>query len=516
VVAIDLGISAVRVVEANVSSDDARIIKRGSAKLPSQMWDDVSKHKDALVTAIKSAMSAAGLSGSPVHVSFPRRMATLKYARLPHADAAQISMMIQFEAQQYIPFPLDEVVLGHQIVSDPMDEQTVVMIVAAKLQMVEDLMSAFDKAGLEVASLTVSALALSEHGKDNTVPTAYLDIDSGEMDLTVVSAGRLLFSRAASTGVTIVKDGGAQRLALEVARSLSAYQNEYRVQPVSKLVLSGTPGDFSEIEKSFSELLDIPVERLSSSAFPAPDPDSLQYAVAVGGAIEGAGFGSNKVDLVPPSRRERKAAAKQKAQVSIAAVLAILLLGSLGYFFYNNLQKTSKEHALALKENGKLETAKRALDKSHASHDQAIRTYNLLVSGLGRSKPMIEIVKNLSDSIPKTSGVNLTSFTFERGNIMNIHGSAKTESAVTDLVLGMQAATVFKEVKLNYVGDAQADNGGPAAAGATPAASKKASVSTFLITCKVPGADEKLKSDLPVKSSGPGNNAKSKTGGSVQ
>ncbi len=480
------------------------------------MWDDLSANRDALSLAIKGVLSAAGISTTQVAASLPRRMVTLKYARLPHAEPAQIAAMVPYEAQQYIPFPLDEVVLDHQIVSDPMDEQTVAMIVAVRLPLVEDLMWAFDKAGLEVTRLSVSALALGEHGRVGTVPTAYLDVESGEMDMAVVSAGKLLFSRAASTGGAGGSDGG-QRLAMEVARSLSAYQNEYRAQPVSKLVLAGAIEDLKQLEQFLSGLLDVPVERISNATFPASDPDSLLYATAVGVAIEGCGMGANKIDLVPPSRRAKKAAARQKAQVTSVAAVLLLLLFAGGYAFTKNLQTAAQDRAAAVKENSRLDTAKKSLDKSHAEHDQAVRTYNLLISGLGRQKPFVEVLKNLSDAIPSTTGVTLTQFSFERGNVLSIHGSSKTEAAATDLAVAMQGSNAFHDIRLNYVGDTQAETGPASPSGGIAAAAKKATLTSFLITCKVNGADQKLKSDVPSKTnSSSSSSTKSSTERNIQ
>src|SRR5258708_3241694 len=106
--------------------------------------------------------------------------------------------MVQNEAKQYIPFQIEEVVLDHQIVSDATDEMTTAMIVAAKRELVEGILLAFDSAGLEVTRLSVSSLGLGEHARGAVAPTALLDIAPGEMDMAIVADGKLLFSRSAS------------------------------------------------------------------------------------------------------------------------------------------------------------------------------------------------------------------------------------------------------------------------------------------------------------------------------
>jgi type IV pilus assembly protein PilM len=221
-VAVEIGFSTVKVVEIDGSANDVRLVKRGSAPITAGWWDNTVSARASIAQAIKSAMSAAGVSATQVVATLPRRLVTLKYARLPHAEPEQIHGMVQFEAQQYIPFQLEDVVLDHQIVSEPTDELTTVMIVAAKRDLVEGLLMAFDSAGLEVTRLSVSSLGLAEHARGAVAPIALLDVEPGEMDMAIVADGRLLFSRSASLTSAMDNVVDSKVLAGEVARSFAA------------------------------------------------------------------------------------------------------------------------------------------------------------------------------------------------------------------------------------------------------------------------------------------------------
>jgi Tfp pilus assembly PilM family ATPase/Tfp pilus assembly protein PilN len=498
-VAIDIGPAAIRAVEVQVGGDDARILKRGSAPLPPGVWEDLAGQRDALALALRAALSAAGIAATEVAAALPRRLVTLKYARLPHGDAEQIAGMVLFEAQQYIPFPLDEVVLDHQIVSDETDEMTTVMIVAARRPLVEDLLAAFDKAGLEVVRLSVSALALAEHGQGSAVPMALLDVEAGEMDLAVVSAGRLLFSRAASLGGAALNDGGGQRLAGEVARSLTAYQNEYHTLPVSKLLIAGAPNDLPILESSLGALLDVPIGRLNGKLLPSSDPDALAYATAAGLALESAGTGVSRINLIPASRTEKKVAAQKRVHglMGLAAAVAALAVG--GYFLQQSLEAGAKQHAEAVKQNDRLNLAKTVLQRTKGEHDTVAKTYNIVSFGMGRQKPMVDVVKAVSDAVPKNSGIHLTQLAFERGTNLALHGSARDESAATDLVLALQTSGAFRDVRLNYLGDSQAETIGMQTANSAAAKNKAPSSMSFLVTCRVIGAEPRPKVDTSRK-----------------
>lgn len=483
VVAIDVGVRAVRAVEVDFSGQESRILKRGISAVPTGYWDNTLAGRDALSQAIKSAMSSGGITATQVVASLPRRFVTLKNARLPHAEPEHIRGMVQFEAQQYIPFPIEDVVLDHQVVSDETDEMTTVMIAAARRTLVEEFLSAFDKAGIEVTRLSVSSLALAEHGASSTLPLALIDVDAGEMDVAVVSAGRPLFTRAASLG----EDGDIdpQRLAAEIARSLSAYQNEFRAFPLSKVLVAAAPAALAQMEAALGSFLEVPVGRLNGHLLPPTDADALGYATAAGLAMEQNGAGISRVDLIPSSRVEKKAAARRKSNAfaGVAVLAVILAVGA--YLVLQRFQAAASDQALAVKENKKLAVASVAVDNIKSKHDKLVLNYQAVSAGLGRNIATVDLLKAVSDAVPKNGGVYLTQLTFDRNGTLAIHGNAKTETAATDLVLSLQGAGQFTNVSLNYLGDAQAEvnTGVIAAASNKPKPGAKMS---FLVLCKIP------------------------------
>lgn len=464
VVAIDIGTDSVHAVEVQFAPD-ARIVKRGTVKLSSPMWEDLAVHKDALAQAIKSAMSAGGISATQVVTAIPRRMVTLKYARLPHAEPELIRGMVEFEAQQYVPFPLEEVVLGHQVVSDEMDEMTTVMIVAARLSLVETLLSIFDRAGLEVTHVSVSALALAEHARGAALPVALLEADGPELDMAVVSADKLLFSRAASMNSSrAVAISPAEQLSAEIARSLAAYQNEHRASPLSRILIAGQGDDLTEVQEALVGLLDIPVGPLTSPMLPAADPTASTYAVAAGLALQAGGGGISTIDLVPSSRLERKVQARQRTHTAVAVIAVAAALTLAVMFISRTISDQAREAQAAVTANRNLDQANTDLAKVKTEYDRVRKSYEVVAGGMGRTKPMVDIVKAVSDALPKGGGIYLTQLAFERGTQLSIHGNAANETAATDLVISLQGSGAFKDVVLNYLGDNSTESmGGPGA-----------------------------------------------------
>jgi type IV pilus assembly protein PilM len=465
IVSVDIGGTSVRAVEMEIGAGEngaARILKRGSIPLGFNAWDDLATVTDSLAQAIRGALSAGGISTSTVVTALPRRLVAVKYAQVPPAEPEHIRDMVQYEAQQYIPFALEDVIIGHQIVSEPGEDMTNVLIVAARRSLVEQLLAAFDKAGLEVTNLSVSALGLAENASRTPTPTGLLDVEAGEMDIAVVSGGKLLFTRATALGESPDTPSGGSMLAGEVSRSLSAYQNEYRAQPVSQLLVSGSASARNGLVESLGGMLQVPVNRMNGQLLPAGDPEAPAFATAIGLALGAGEYAISEINLLPSSRSERKLAAKRRATTVFSLAAAIAIIGVIGFFLTRSIAAQQVERKKAEAANAKLTAMQTVVDRQQKTSDLIDNTYETVAVKLDHKHPAVDIVKVVSDAVPR-GNIYLSQFSFERYGAVVLHGTAKNETAATDLVIALQASGAFVDVQLNYLGDAQGD--GTAAGG---------------------------------------------------
>lgn len=480
--AIEIGFSAVRAVQLEVGPGGTRLVKKGQAPLLPTCLDDPVLLRANLPGAIKAALAQAGMGSGKAVASVPRRMVTLKFARLPHASPEQIAGMVQFEAQQYIPFPIEEVTLDHQIVSDPGEELTTVMIAAARRTLIEEVMAAFDAAGVDVERLAVSSLALAELCREAVVPTAILSVEPAAIDMAVVADGRVVFSRAAA-----LSDEGrapAQGVIVEeIVRSFAAYENEHRGHPIGSVRIAGSPATVQQLEIPLRDALGTDTTLLDGSLFTSEDHSNLEYAGAIGLALSEAAAPLAEINLVPPSRLERRRAARQRVKNAIAAVALFALLAAGGAWASRSIENQRAELARARRENDRLAAAEKALDRVKQQHDQVLRSYQTVASGLDRSHPVVEVLKAVSDAVP-SRGVYLTQFAMDRANQITIHGNSMSEGGATAMVLALQKSPLFSDVRLGYLGDAAADtNTGPAAGAARV---KQPAKMSFILTCRLP------------------------------
>jgi len=465
-VAVDLGPKFVRVVEVDRVGDDTRIARRGTAALPPGCWTDVTANRDAMAASIREALLAAGITARTVVACVPRRLVTVRFARLPHAAPEELRGAIELEAQDYILFPLSEVILDYHAPANigsgltaTQDDMQIVLLAAARRSLVAEVVSVFDKVGVELTRLSVSALALAEHVRASLEPTAVIALEPGSMDVSVVADGQLLFTRSSALDLHgISPDVSARRFSEEVARSFTAYQNEFRQKPLAHVYLCGSETVEAEgewLDRALFEALEKPVEHLHSRLLPASDPEARSYAIAAGMALEGLGGALSDINLVPNERAEKKVQA-QKARRNVligAAVFAGMTTGL--FFFWSAVQAQEQKQKATVLANNALDDALKVEKPIQRAHDRIAIFDRVLTKSLDRDHPSVDVLVAINRCMPKSADIWLAQLNFDRGGLMTLRGDSKTSRAVTDLMINLQACGAFTDVKLSYIADSQ-------------------------------------------------------------
>jgi type IV pilus assembly protein PilM len=111
--------------------------------------------------AIKGLMASAGLKGKKVVCAVGGRDVIIKKIAMDRMKEAEAREVIRWEAEQHVPFDMDNVELDFQIL-DPESEglQMTVLLVAAKRELFEHKLALLSDVGLEVSVIDVDAFAL--------------------------------------------------------------------------------------------------------------------------------------------------------------------------------------------------------------------------------------------------------------------------------------------------------------------------------------------------------------------
>lgn len=337
-VGLDIGSHSVKVVELKHLKSGFELKNFGISQLPPEaIVDGVIMDSAVVVESIRNLISNLKLKNKNVATSVAGHSLIIKKIQLPLMGDAELEEQIQWEAEQYIPFEIDEVNLDFQILGPLAEEegQMEVLLVAVKKDITNDYTAVITEAGLNCSVVDVDAFAVEnvfevgypEH-MDKTV--VLIDIGAGIMNINVLKSGVSTFTRDITIGgsnfteelqkelgvsyeeAEILKLGGSsdragpsevsgvlravtENLVLEIQRSLDFFSATSAEEEIHAVFLSGGGCRVPGLAMAVEERVGIPVEVLNPfrgvvSPEKLFDPDYLEAvgpaaAVAVGLAL---------------------------------------------------------------------------------------------------------------------------------------------------------------------------------------------------------------------------------------
>ena len=118
--------------------------------------EDFAPHETAAV--LREMMREMQIHHTPVNYAVPSQSVFARFVKLPTLDAAKIDKIIAFEAQQNVPFPIDEVVWDYQLVGGGLGEQIQVVIVAIKRDLLDKINTVVEETGLRTRTVGVTSM----------------------------------------------------------------------------------------------------------------------------------------------------------------------------------------------------------------------------------------------------------------------------------------------------------------------------------------------------------------------
>jgi type IV pilus assembly protein PilM len=316
-VGLDIGSSSVKVVEVSSHSKGFEVQHLGMARLPNEaIVQGAFLNSGAIVDAVREAISTAGIRAKDVATAVSGHSVIVKKISLPAMTSEELEESIRWEAEQYIPFDVNEVNLDFQILSQGADAegQMDVLLVAAKKDLIDDYIHVISEAGLSAAVVDVAAFAVEnafdancQHSPGEMV--ALVNIGAQVVNINILADGVPAFTRDLSTGgnqyteeiqktlsigfeeAERIKLGGprtndsqevvpqevehtmrtvTENMVGEITRSLDFFTATAAEGRIGRIYLVGGGSQVSGLEKAFREKTDVPVEMLNPLTRMAP------------------------------------------------------------------------------------------------------------------------------------------------------------------------------------------------------------------------------------------------------
>jgi len=337
-VGLDIGSYAVKVCElSEIGKNCHKLLKLGSAILPEgAMADGILQDPHAVSQVIAKLLKNLQIKNKKVAISMSGYSVIVKKINLAVMSEKDLANHIHTEAEQYIPFDIDDVYLDFQDLKTNTSgsDRTDVMLVAAKKEVVDGYLSMLTGIGLQPVLVDVDAFALensfaySGGGMDENV--ALVDIGATKMSINILAHGTSILARDVVMGSRQIteqihercgfdpdeaealkigrQDPGKQiacleevfvknctQWILEIKKALDFYLASHADEGIDRLVLSGGGARIKGFDQFLREETGIQTEIFNPFATATVNPDRIdpayvkhiasEMAIAVGLAI---------------------------------------------------------------------------------------------------------------------------------------------------------------------------------------------------------------------------------------
>ena len=166
--------------------------------------------------------------------SLPEDEVVSRLVRLPPLKDDEIKEALRFEAETFVPFPLDKVSIDYEVVERDEAGRLMVFAIAAKNDIIQRYVSLFKTLNLNLVALESPAVAMRRTlGISVSASESVMVVDMGEKysDIVIVHNNNVLFTRAMSVGGESLTRAISVNLGLDMA-SAEEYKKAYGMKEI--------------------------------------------------------------------------------------------------------------------------------------------------------------------------------------------------------------------------------------------------------------------------------------------
>jgi len=382
IIALDIGASSIKIGEFQTSKTRGlRLVNFNYADLDLDPEHEEGR-KSVVIAAIRNALREKNIKSSRVAFSVSGQSVFTRFVKLPPVEESKVVQIIQYEAQQNVPFPIEEVIWDYQVLGYTEQGELEVVLLAIKSDIIEELNTGVESTGLRTEIVDVAPMALSNAVRYNEGEpegcTMVVDMGARTTNLLFLEQNRI-FSRSIPIAGNVITQsiaaefnvpfleaeqmkrakgfvalGGAYeepadeqqariskiirnvmtRLHAEIARSINFYKGQQGGKTPDRLLLSGGTAIIPYADRFFQEKLQMSAELFNPFRNVEIDGrvsrEDLAKCAHFFGEVVGLGLRRVthcplEVNLLPKSLQARKRTRLRRPYFFGAAVVALLI-----------------------------------------------------------------------------------------------------------------------------------------------------------------------------------------------
>ena len=203
----DFGSGSLKLAEFEANdSGSLRLVKYVITPLGPEGMQE-SAREQVLFKALSDTLGQGGFSSKRLNLCAPASAVFSKFVKLPQVDANKVTQIIQYEAQQYVPFPLEEVVWDYQILGSTAAGELEVLLVAIKNDVVDGFFRSCESSRVILQLIDAAPAALCNAFRFNYADveecSMLLDIGAKTSNVLIFEKGKV-FSRSINIGANSI------------------------------------------------------------------------------------------------------------------------------------------------------------------------------------------------------------------------------------------------------------------------------------------------------------------------
>jgi len=335
-VGLDIGSSAVKAVELKSAGKGYKVAAIRVEPLPADSIVDGAIIDSAAVTdAVRRVFAGKHFKTKDVAASLSGNSVIVKKITLPLMSEQELSESIYWEAEQYIPFDIQDVNLDYEIIdpgTGPNTQGTMeVLLVAAKKDKIADYTNVITQAGRTPVVVDVDAFALqnayeANYGLAPNAVIVLLNAGASAVNINILSGAQTVFTRDVSMGGNAFTEAVQKELNLP----FDAAEQLKRGQPVDHV----TYDDARPVLKAMTDNVLLEVEKTFDFFKATASAEHIDRIVLSGGASRVEGFAEalherfhTQVDRFDPFKQVAVDAGRLGVNVEDVAPVAAVAVG---------------------------------------------------------------------------------------------------------------------------------------------------------------------------------------------
>jgi len=409
---------------------------------------------------VEQIVGEIGVKGRSVNYAIASHVIFTRPVTLPSVgDATQVEQLVAFEAQQNVPYPIDEVVWDWQLLDAGDGGQVEVILAAIKSDLLDEINTSAQAGGLKPAVVEIAPMALYNALRYNYPDaegcTILLDIGSRTTNLLFCEPGKIFPRRlnigGSSITTAIAKDFGCSfseaetrkvqdgfvslggtyaepddagiariskitrnqmtRLHQEIARSITFYRSEHGGSQPARVLIAGGTASLPYIREFFQEKFPSmevdyfnPLRNVTVSE--TANTDGLARAThtlgeLVGLALRALGNCPMELNLRPASVVKEGKRAAQRPYLIAAGVCILSALGAWWQYYENAASRTDQVTEKLKQKAAPLVALDKDIKAAQSEVDALIKSVQPLAQVAQEREYWVNVLAELNSKIPK-------------------------------------------------------------------------------------------------------------------